>query len=58
MRGLLATAYATGFAFFMGLASRAMRRSERHAARADWCSKRAAALDPTSLPSKPGENHE
>ena len=45
MRGLLATAYAAGFALFMKLAARALRRSERHAARADWCSQRAAELD-------------
>lgn len=58
MRGLLTTAYAIGFALFMRLARRALRRSERHSARAEWCQKRAAELDQTTQPSKPGETHE
>lgn len=56
MRGLLATAYAFGFALFMKLARRALRRSERHSARADWCSKRAAALDTTATKPAPGDH--
>lgn len=54
MRGLLALAYAAGCALFNRMARRALRRSlrallrsRRHAARAEWCSKRASDLNPT-----------
>lgn len=58
MRGLLATAYAIGFALFMKLAKRALRRSERHSARAEWCSKRASDLNPAAPKPTPGDSHE
>lgn len=56
MRGLLATVYAFGFALFNRLAQRALRRSLRHSARADWCHEREADLKIPSV--KPGDRHE
>ena len=58
MRGLLATGYASGFALFMWLAQRALRRSERHAARAGWCRIRADELESPAPNPAPGETHE
>ena len=58
MRGLLATAYTAGFALFMKLAKRALRKSERHSARAEWCSKRASDLNPAAPKPNPGDRHE
>lgn len=54
MRGLLATAYAAGSALFIRLARRALRKSERHSARAEWCSKRATELDPIGIDRRQG----
>lgn len=50
MRGLLATAYAFGFAVFSRLARRALRRSDRHSARALWCHEQASALENQKSP--------
>jgi len=58
MRGLLAIGYASGFALFMWLARRAMRRSARHAARAEHCHKRAIELESPAPKPAPGDTHE
>ena len=58
MRGLLATVYAFASALFARLARRALRKSERHSARAEWCSKRASDLNPAAPKPNPGDRHE
>lgn len=58
MRGLLATAYAFASSIFARLARRALRRSQRHTARAQHCHKRASDLNPAAPKPTPGDSHE